>query len=90
MNIIVLYLFIKPFISFLDKINTEFRLYPKWIWIKNKNINNIERIECEKDYDCPFPSACCNEPFFPVQFCCNNWNKRYLEYAYIKNYIKQK
>jgi hypothetical protein len=79
------YLFI---LSFLQKnmkeLNLKYKLYPRWIYRKNNSV-----IDCVKDTDCPFPSACCNHPFLPVQYCCNGWNKRKLEYAYIYNTITQ-
>jgi len=82
-------LFIFFFLHFiknkLHEINFEYRLYPRWIKQKNGN-----KIECISDKDCPFPSSCCNEPFFPVQFCCNGWNYRKLEYAYMYNTITTK
>ena len=87
MKIIFIYLFIysfmKPFFNKIKEINDVYNLYPKWLKKKNGDV-----IPCENDNECPFPSACCNEPFFPVKFCCYGWNKRKLEYAYIVEYVK--
>jgi len=67
----------------INEMNMKYKLYPRWLTKKNGSF-----IECKNDSECPFPSACCNDPFFPFQYCCNGWNKRKLEYAYNYNYIK--
>ena len=84
----VLYgLFIVPFFSrIIKEINLEYRLYPRWILQKKSN----GRIPCIKDADCPFPSACCNDPFMPLEFCCYGWNGRKMQYAYAKQVIRGK
>lgn len=75
--------FLNPFIQKLKELNYEYRLYPRWL----KKLDN-SRLPCKTDEDCLFPAACCNDPFFPLQFCCNGWNQRKLEYAYIMEYVK--
>lgn len=51
-------------------------------------------IECETDEDCPYPYACCHDPFFPLKdkYCCINYKPRNvkLKRAYILNYIENK
>jgi hypothetical protein len=73
----------------LHTINLQYELYPRWsVGVIEKNGN---KIKCKKDEDCPFPSACCIEPFFVFdEYCCYGWNRRKLEYAYIYNTIKSK
>lgn len=61
--------------------------WPKW------TIHNGYKIKCKNDNDCLFPEACCHDPIIPGQkFCCTNWTKRKLEYAYqiqkIKSHFK--
>uniref|UniRef100_A0A6C0JGR6 Uncharacterized protein n=1 Tax=viral metagenome TaxID=1070528 RepID=A0A6C0JGR6_9ZZZZ len=80
MNIFI-YLFIPPIFNLIR----QYRLYP--IWLKKRSDNM--RIPCKVDEDCPFPSACCNDPFFPSEYCCNGWKARQLEYAYAKNVIQR-
>jgi len=83
-----IFLFIIPFarniINILNDINYEYRLYPRWIKRKNGSL-----IECKTDEDCLFPTACCNHPFIPFEYCCNGWNRREMKYAYNYNYIKK-
>jgi hypothetical protein len=69
------------FINFINlkKYIQENKLYPNWV----KKNNGL--IECKMNSDCPFPSECCNDPFFPVNYCCFN---RELKYAYNYNYVK--
>lgn len=74
MFLLTFLLFLTPF---LQKINLKYKFYPRWL--RNKGGSAIE---CGKDEDCPFPSSCCNDPFFPSQYCCYGWNHRKLEYAY--------
>jgi hypothetical protein len=62
----------------------KYRLYPRWI----KSRGNL--INCKTDNDCPFPTACCNHPFMLVEYCCNGWNKRKLEYAYNYQTIQER
>ena len=69
--------------SFLKELNLKYKLYPRWIFRKNKS-----KIDCKIDKDCPFPTACCNHPFLPYKYCCNGWNQRKLEYAYIYETIR--
>jgi len=80
-----LLLFIAPFMNLIKNINLEYKLYPRWI----KNRKDKSRVSCVKDEDCPFPSACCNDPFFPYEYCCYGWNKRKLQYAYSRNIIQK-
>ena len=88
MYFLSLFLFLNTILNnFNNKVyelNKELRFYPRWI----KNRSTKERIPCKNDNDCPFPSACCNDPFFPFEYCCNGWNKRKLEYAYAKRVIQ--
>lgn len=78
----MLFLFISNLMNKLNDINVKYRLYPRWIKRKNGSL-----LECVEDKDCPFPTACCNHPFYPLQYCCNGWNQRKLEYAYVYNTI---
>ena len=67
----------------IHDINVKYKLYPRWIYKKDRS-----RFTCENDKECPFPTACCNHPFYPVKYCCNGWNKRELEYAYIYETVR--
>ena len=80
---ILLYLFIIPLINKIRELNYQYRFYPRWLKKPDSS-----RIHCKTDDDCIFPAACCNDPFFPLQFCCYGWNKRQLKYAYIMEYVK--
>jgi hypothetical protein len=68
-------------------VNHIYTVYPeldnlKWtIWSKYKE----NKIKCQTDKDCLFPQACCHHPVlaFENNYCCTNWNKRKLKYAYI-------
>jgi hypothetical protein len=71
--------------SFLQNLNLKYKLYPRWIYKKNKS-----KIECVTDNDCLFPAACCQDPIFFKKYCCYGWNKRKLEYAYIYETIRSK
>lgn len=84
MTVLLLVLFLQPFAKIMHEINKEYSLYPRWI----KDKKNRNRVPCINDSDCPFPSACCNDPFFPYEFCCYGWNKRKLEYAYARQLIE--
>jgi hypothetical protein len=66
-----------------DIINKIYEQLKLPIWHKN-NIN------CETDYDCPLPFACCHDAFFPMKdkYCCINYKKREYKYTYNYNYIK--
>ena len=79
----LLFLFVPFILSQIKKINQTYKLYPQWL---KKSDGSL--IPCKKDEDCLFPAACCNEPFFPVEYCCYGWNKRKLQYAYIVEYVK--
>lgn len=79
------FLFIHSIIREIKQLNRIYKLYPQWL--KNKSDGSL--IPCKTDDDCPFPSACCNDPFFPVEYCCYGWNKRKLKYAYIMEYVKE-
>jgi hypothetical protein len=79
-----LFLFIGAVMNQLRQINKTYKLYPQWL--KKKSDGSL--IPCKQDEDCPFPAACCNEPFFPAEFCCYGWNQRKMQYAYIYNYVK--
>jgi len=82
---IFIFFFLSLIKNKLHEINLEYRLYPRWIKKKGGY-----KIECIKDKDCPFPSACCDDPFFLGKYCCNGWNHRKLEYAYVYNTITTK
>ena len=79
-------MFSKLFILFLSpwfhRINLQYRLYPRW------TLSRDRRIPCKTDRDCPFPAACCNDPFFPTEYCCLGWNYRKMEYAYARQIIQ--
>lgn len=67
------------------KSNNILNIFPELTYFKwpNWSIRKGYKIKCNKDKDCLFPEACCHDPIIPGdKFCCTNWKKRKLEYAY--------